>query len=118
MQLPQEKRDLKYPAYFFGMALFLTGFVFLTPYNGFGPGRSILAAAQSSQWFQPGDWIAAWCSLKIMLLSAAVVFLLLCVEETLLFMRRIAAANLLILTLVFPMAGLAMGFYYLVKAIV
>lgn len=117
MQLPEEKRDLKYPAYFFGMALFLLGVVFLTPYNGFSTGNSFVAAAQNSQWFKPGDWIAAWCSLKIMLLSAAGICLVLCVEETLLFMRRIAVANLLILTLFFPLVGLAMGFYYLVKAI-
>ena len=117
MQLPQEKRDLKYPAYFFGTALFLSAVVFLTPYNGFGSGPSFLAAAAGSQLFQPGDWVAAWCSFKIMLLSAAIIFLVLCVEETLLFMRRIAMANVLILTLIFPLAGLAMGFYYLVKAI-
>lgn len=117
MQLPEEKRDLKYPAYFFGMGLFLLGVVFLTPYNGFTTGRSFFTIAQNSQWFRPGDWIAAWCSLKIMLLSASGICLVLCVEETLLFMRRIAIANLLILTLLFPLTGLVMGFYYLVKAI-
>lgn len=117
MQLPEEKRDLKYSAYFCGMGLFLLGVVFLTPYNGFISGNSFLRIAQNSQWFQPGDWIAAWCSLKIMLLSGAGICLLLSVEETLLFMRRISMANLLILTLLVPMMGLATGFYYLVKAL-
>lgn len=118
MQLPEEKRDLKYPAYFCGMALFLLAIVFLTPYNGFGRENSFVATAANTQWFRPGDWVAAWCSVKIILLSAAGIFLVLCIEETLLFMRRIAIANLLILTLLFPLVGLAMGFYYLVKAMI
>ena len=117
MQLPEEKRDLKYPAYFFGMALFLLAIVFLTPYNGLGAGKSFLQNAQASQWGMPGDWLAAWCSLKIILLSAAVFFALLCIEEMLLFARRVAVANLLIVALLLPIFGLLVGCYYFVKAI-
>jgi hypothetical protein len=115
-RLPQEKRDLKYPIYFMVTALLLLGIVFLTPYNGLS-GRSFLAIAQATRWADGFDGLAVWCSMKIIFLSMAGIFFVLSIEEVLLFMRRISAANLLILTLLFPLMGILMGCYYVLKSI-
>jgi hypothetical protein len=117
MPYAQEKRDLRYTVNFFVIAVFFLSVVFLTPDAGSRAGRSFFDGAMATNWRVMGDWLAAWCSIKIMLYSMAGLFLLLSIEETLLFFRRHKVANLLILTLIVPMVGFGMGFYYLVKSV-
>jgi hypothetical protein len=117
MPYAHEKRDLRYIVNFFVIAVFFLSVVFLTPDAGSRAGRSFFDGAMATNWRVMGDWLAAWCSIKIMLYSMAGLFLLLSIEETLLFFRRHKVANLLILTLIVPMLGFGMGFYYLVKSV-
>jgi hypothetical protein len=117
MPLPQEKRDLKHMTHFLVMGLVVLGIVFLTPYNGLFHERSFFSVVASSHWLNFGDWVAAWCSIKIMLLSVAVVFLVLSVEEMLLYRQSIRLANIAILALLVPVLGFGMGIYYLIKSL-
>lgn len=73
--------------------------------------------AKATAWQNPGDWKAAWCSLKIILLSVAGLFLVLFVEETLLFLQRTTIANLFLLSVLLPVIGFGIGLYYLLKSL-
>ena len=85
MPYAHEKRDLRYIVNFFVIAVFFLSVVFLTPDAGSRAGRSFFDGAMATNWRVMGDWLAAWCSIKIMLYSMAGLFLLLSIEETLLF---------------------------------
>jgi hypothetical protein len=114
---PSEDRDLRYSLNFLAIAMVFLGVVYLTPHAGSGWGQSFFAGARSTEWQNFGDWLAAWCSIKIILFSIAGFFLLLSFEEILLYFRRHKVANLLILILALPVTGFGVGFYYLVKSV-
>jgi hypothetical protein len=117
MEYVPEKRNLRYTANFLIVAGFFLAVVFLTPHSGSNAGQPFFSAAWRAHWAKMGDWMGVWSSVKIMFFSLASLFLLLSVEEMLLFFRRHRAANALILTLLLPVCGFGIGLYYLVKSV-
>jgi hypothetical protein len=112
---PQDSRRQILFWYFVGFC-FLT-IVFLSPHAGYLNGESFLTVARSSPWERWGDWPAAWCSLKIILLSVGVFLVLFALGE---FLRISAQRTLskIVLTMTgAPIAGFWIGLYYLTKAL-
>ncbi len=91
--------------------------VFLAPHAGYFEGKSFVAVARESPWARWGDWPAAWCSLKIILLAFSGFLLVVSIRIcSILFGRKgLARASLVLATL--PAVALAAGLYYLVKAL-
>ncbi len=91
--------------------------VFLSPHAGYLNGESFFRVACSSPWERWGDWPAAWCSMKIILLSAGV-FLVLCALAGWLGLsfRKMPGKLLLTLTSA-PIVGFWLGLYCLIKAV-
>ncbi|HTH46024.1 MAG TPA: hypothetical protein VMB21_00805 [Candidatus Limnocylindria bacterium] len=91
--------------------------VFLTPDATHRHFRSLLTVARSSPWQHWGDWAAAWCSFKIILLSLAG-FLILFPHAMVLQSQQRKTLPLLILAttpLLFPVY--LAGVYYLIKSL-
>jgi hypothetical protein len=102
------------------LALATLGFlclVFLIPPPSYLGGRSFVEVARASEWHQWGDWLAAWCSLRIVLLNLALFGLVVLVIIVLTLWERVNLARILLLATIVPGAGVLMGFYYLVKAL-
>jgi len=94
----------------------LLGIAFFTPDAGRQPG-SFFSVAMETTWRNPLDIPAAWCSLKIILLSFGL-FLLIESAGTFLAVRK---HNSLALSVFFmqaaPCLGLLCGGFYLVKSL-
>ena len=80
-------------------------------------GLSLLTAAQQSGWHTSMNWPAAWCSVKIILLAFAFFFALLAMCR-LMKVWLPAVADCLILPLIcFPLIGVWIGLFYLLRAL-
>jgi hypothetical protein len=103
-------------AYLFA-GLFFSTVALLSPDAGTMHGTSFFSVAQASPWERWWDWPAAWCSLKIILLSVGVFLSLFALMEFL----RLSAKNIpskIVMTLTTaPVAGFWLGVYYFVKAL-
>jgi len=117
MLYSSEKKDLKNALLFLCLGLFFLNLVFITPHGGFIGGQSFVSVVRSTEWHVYGEWLGVWCSFQIMLLSIAALFLTLCFEETMWFLRRNAMANVAIVSLTLPLLGFGVGLYYLAKAV-
>ena len=91
--------------------------VFLTPHGGPLEGRSFYQVALASNWHAWGDWAAAWCSVKIILLCLGVALLLLWMALLLLVFERTSLSFFLLCCAVAPGLGMLAGFYFLVRAL-
>ena len=106
-----------------GFGAFLLIVVFLTPDAGRGQGHSFITAAIHSQWSQWGDWPAAWCSIKIILLTVGA-FLVVTSLFAVLEYWTPKEESVASLTVVFALSlvlglfgGLLTGLYLLMKAV-
>jgi hypothetical protein len=116
--MPQEQKDgFKYTARFFTTGLLMQGVVFLTPGGGVTDKASFLTIARSSVWGDFWNWLAAWCSLKIILLSFGGFLVTVALEEFCLAQKREGLARLFFSLIFLPIAVFWFGFYYLLKAI-
>jgi hypothetical protein len=101
----------------YAIGFYLVALVILLPHPGRADGISFLEVARSSPWRHWGDWPAAWCSLKIILLSLGVFFVLhSCGTVLVAWTQKPLGTFLMILTLA-PVLGFWAGLYYLVKAV-
>jgi hypothetical protein len=91
--------------------------VFLIPDAGQPVGKSFFKVAFESSWRNPGDLGAAWCSLKILLLSAGVIMLTHSLANVMEAFRKKALAVAVSFTALVPAFGLVLGFYELLKAL-
>jgi hypothetical protein len=101
--------------YFTG--LYLLAVVFLSPHAGYREGRSFFIVAQSSPWNQWWDWPAAWCSVKIILLSTGAFSVLAALWMLLKILNRQSLARMIRFLSAAPGLGVLIGIYYLVKAL-
>ena len=97
--------------------VFLLAIVFLIPDAGHAVGKSFFKIAFDSSWRNLGDWAAAWCSLKILLLSGGVVFFIRALGDWMEALEKEALATVASFAIVLPFLGLPFGLYELLKAL-
>lgn len=98
-----------------GLVLF--GLACFTPDAGNLHGSNFLAIAESTTWQRLGEWPAAWCSLKIIIVCLA---LCLTIEAvgTLLAVIKLKRLALAVFCLQFvAVVGMLAGGYYFIKAV-
>ena len=99
------------------VGLTLLGIVFLFPNGNGNPASSFFSTARATTWQSLLDWVAVWCSFKLILLSASL-FLLIDSFGTLLLVlnyRRVAGKVFILIFL--PFLGFFVGSYYLLKSL-
>ena len=99
------------------VGLLLLAVVFLTPHGGQFESRSFYQVARDSTWQNWGEWPAAWCSVKIILLCLGLALLLLWIALLLMNFGRTALSWLILCCAVAPGLGILLGLYFLVKAL-
>lgn len=101
---------------FFLLGIALIGVALFAPDAAKGP-MSFLRYARHSTWGHWLDLAAAWCSIKIILLSIGLFLVIESIASVLLVRRlKILAWPMFFLHLL-PGVGLLCGFYYLVKSL-
>jgi hypothetical protein len=102
---------------FCAFGVILLGIVFLTPDAGRTSHHSFFAVAIDSVWGRLFDWAAAWCSVKIILLSAAILLVIGAVGNGLMNRWNGLLGLALLATMIFPVMLGLFGIYELVKAL-
>jgi hypothetical protein len=101
----------------YSTGLLLMAAVLLSPDALYWEGQTFFEVARSSPWERWWDWLAAWCSIKIILLSLGATFVIAAVGLWLRVVRWRTLGTVVLLLGALPLAGLWMGAYYLVKAL-
>jgi hypothetical protein len=99
------------------IGIVLLAIVFLTPDAGRPIGKSFLRVAFDASWRHLGDVAAAWCSLKILLLSIGAVMFTEALSKVMEAVRHEALAVAASFAALVPLAGLPLGFYEVLKAL-
>ena len=122
MDRDREESSTDWESFRFAALLCLVGVVlllvvFLTPDATNRHFRSLLSVARASPWQHWGDWSAAWCSFKIILLSLAGFLILFPHAFVLRLQQRKTLATLImaVTPLLFPVY--LAGVYYLIKSL-
>ena len=96
----------------------LLAIIFLVPQSGHNDGRSFFQVAQSSTWGEFGEWLAAWCSLKIVLLGfCALVFIQMADSLWMVVRQDYFSAGTYLALLTVPVLIFCTGVFFLVKAL-
>ena len=95
----------------------LLAVVLFSPDAGQYQHRSFIKVASASHWREPGDFAAAWCSIKIILLSAGLFLFIESAGTLLAVMRRKYLALTVFFLQVVPILGFLSGSYCFVKAL-
>jgi len=98
-----------------GICALLLGF--LAPYSGQQDGKSFFQVARESTWDNPGDWPAAWCSLKIILVLLGIAMLIDSAARLAIIYRREASIRVFSWLQFVTGLVLLLGIYYLAKAV-
>ncbi|HLX68612.1 MAG TPA: hypothetical protein VKV04_03200 [Verrucomicrobiae bacterium] len=110
-------RDLVGAAKLLLLGVILLGVVLLIPDAGQVEHRSFFSVARDSMWGHLFEWAAAWCSVKIIVLSLSALLILDAMLSLAMDARhQIACVTLLILS-VFPLVLGCFGFYQFIKAV-
>jgi hypothetical protein len=104
------------------LLLYATGFyllavAFLAPHAGYVQGQTFFQVARDSPWDRWWDWAAAWCSVKIILLSLGLSAVMAALGMMLKILRRESLGNVALLFSAGSAMGFWLGTYYLVKAL-
>ena len=101
----------------YSVGLLCLGVALLAPHAHSGDGGSFFEVARASRWDQPGDWMAVWCSLKIILMCMGTILVLIGVGVWSRIIRVKVFGTAMLLVCAIPAAGVVIGAYYLVKAL-
>jgi hypothetical protein len=101
----------------YAAGFYLLVIVFLSPHAGYWEGKSFFKVAQASPWDRWWDWAAAWCSVKLILLSLGVFSLMAALGTWLKGLNRKLWAKAMLGLSAVPSLGFGLGAYYLVKAL-
>jgi ABC-type Fe3+ transport system permease subunit len=99
------------------IGLYLLAVALLTPYSGYLDGKSFFEVAKASPWNQFWDWPAAWCSLKVIFLSAGLFLLTGSLGLFLSSVQRKSAAQAMQFLSLVPLLVFCLGLFYFVKAL-
>lgn len=112
------EREIFKQVYILGLVgLGLLGIVFFAPDAGRFQNASFWRIAMNTTWKNPLDFAAAWCSLKIILLSLGLFLLIESVGTVLSVFQYKFLALLVYFFQALPCLGFLLGGYYLVKAL-
>ena len=103
--------------FMYATGVYLLTIVVLSPHAHSWEGGSFFKVAHESPWDRWWDWAAAWCSVKIILLSLGVLLLVRALGTWLKILDRELVGNAILRLSAAPCLGLALGSYYLVKAL-
>ncbi|HEV2695242.1 MAG TPA: hypothetical protein VG347_20280 [Verrucomicrobiae bacterium] len=95
----------------------LLGIVFLAPNGSGDPASAFFRTASGTEWRHWLDWPAAWCSVKLILLSASLFLLIDSFRTLLLVLNRRRLAGKVFVFIALPFMGFFVGGYYLVKSL-
>jgi len=115
--MTQEQKELKQIRFFCVAGLLLLAVVFFAPDSTNQPGLGFFHTAKMSTWRALYDWPAAWCSLKIILLSVGLFFVIDALGSLLALVRFKSLALSVFLLHIVPATGIMLGSYYLIKAL-
>jgi hypothetical protein len=122
MHPEQEKSAVDWESFRFAALLCAVGIglllvVFLTPDATNRNFRALLSVARASPWQHWGDWPAAWCSFKIILLSLAGFLILFPHAIVLRLQQRHTLATLIMASTPLLFLVYLIGVYYLIKSL-
>ena len=112
-----ENIELRHPLRYCLIATLLLVVALVAPHDGQTSGQSFLTVARSAAWFSPAEWMAAWCSLKLILFCLGLFFLAVAVEELVITSRHEILAKIFLLLAALPVLASLLGVYLLVKAV-
>ena len=113
----RERQTLKQVGIFCLLGIVLMGVTWFTPDAAQANGANFFTLARQTNWHHPLDWHAAWCSVKIILFSVGVFFIVDSLGTLLMkFEYRLLAAMVFLLHGLAAF-GLVAGGYYLLKAL-
>ena len=115
--MTQEQKELKQIRYFCVGGLFLLAVVLFAPDSTNHPGLGFFQTAKMSTWRNLYDWPAAWCSVKIILLSIGLFLVIDAIGSLLALIRLKSLALSVFLLHIVPASGILFGSYYLIKAL-
>lgn len=101
----------------YAIGFYLLAVAFLAPHAGDVDGSSFFMIAMGSPWDRWWDWAAAWCSVKIILLSLGLASLMAALGMMLKISRLESLGNAILWCSFGPAMGFWLGAYYLVKAL-
>jgi hypothetical protein len=99
------------------LGVILLGVVLLIPDAGRVEHRSFFSVAQDSLWGHLFEWAAAWCSVKIIVLSISALLILDAMLSLAMDAQHQIACMTLLILAIFPLALGCFGFYQFVKAV-
>ena len=99
------------------ISLLLFVVVFFAPDAGDQNAKSFFAIAKGSVWGGFGNWPAAWCSVKIILLCLGTILFLNALGRFAEILKRETLSLVIAISALVPTLGLLLGCYYLVKAV-
>lgn len=112
------EKEIKRKAVLFCLAgVCLLGFAWFAPDFGGHQGLSFIQVARHSSWHHVLDWEAAWCSLKIILLSLGVCLVIESLGTWLMKIGHVLMGVSTYLLHIVPVMGLLAGSYYLIKSL-
>jgi len=111
----REQEIKRKAALFCAAGICLLGFALFAPDAGKHPGLSFIQVARHTSWHHPLDWEAAWCSLKIILLSLGVSLVIESLGTWLMKIGHVLMGVCTYLLHIVPVIGLLAGSYYLIK---
>ena len=99
------------------LGVILFGAVLLIPDAGRVEHRSFFSVAEDSLWGRPFEWPAAWCSVKIIVLSISALLVLEAMLTLAMHAQQQIACMALLVLAIFPVLLGFFGFYQFVKAV-
>lgn len=112
-----QQKDFISATKFLLLGVILLGAILLIPDAGRVEHRSFFSVAEDSLWGRLFEWSAAWCSLKIIVLSISALLILEAMLTLAMHARHQIACMALLVLAVFPVLLGFFGFYQFVKAV-
>ena len=118
MNLNRKLEGRRKAAVFFVVGICLVGFAMFAPDAGPHRDWGFIHVARQASWHRPLDWEAAWCSLKIILLSLGLCLIIEACGTLLMKFEHELMGFLVYLLHIVPVLGFLAGSYYLIKSLV
>ena len=112
-----QQKDFISATKFLLLGVILLGVVLLIPDAGQVEHRSFFSVAEDSLWGRLFEWSAAWCSVKIIVLSISALLIVEAMLKVAMHAQHQIACMALLVLAIFPVLLGFFGFYQFVKAV-